>query len=154
MKAKTKNMTGLIVGVLVLVLAAVLFTTLFVKMDKLTTTETISAGSYSVGGLNANGVYQETEGSIYTKKNISADGLTVKIKKEAKVTYKIYFYDAKGGYISATEELTANFESSSVPDNAVYAKIVITPAEDEDGKISWTEKSDYAKALTVTVNKK
>ena len=146
-------MTGIIVGLVVLILAAVLFTTLFVKMDKLTTTETVSAGSYAVGGLNANGVYQETEGSIYTKKNISADGLTVKLKKDAKVTYKIYFYDVKGGYISATEELTADF-GDAVPESAVYAKIVITPTADEDGKVSWKEKSDYAKALTVTVNKK
>ena len=61
-------------------------------------------------------------------------------------------YDKDGEFVSASEELTADFDGE-IPENAESVKIMITPTADEDGKISVIEVLGYAAQLTVTVNK-
>lgn len=56
------------------------------------------------------------------------------------------------GRLSHTGPLGSDF-SGAVPENADTAKIVITPANDEDGKVSLAEVFGYADGLTVTVKR-
>ena len=51
-----------------------------------------------------------------------------------------------------SEELTSDWNGSA-PEGAESVKIMITPTEDEDGKVSLIEVLGYADQLTVTVNK-
>lgn len=119
------------------------------KLDE-QTTRTIHP-SYGVGGLTEDGKYLETESSIYTKEAFECQGLNVKMAFANTASYRIYFYDGDNNFIGATEILEENFDEKNVPYFAEFARIVITP--DEDEKISLLEVSGYANQLTISVNK-
>ena len=125
---------------------------LAVKLNRQTTVERIGAEAYSIGALDAEGAAAESEASIYTAKGFTVDGLKVTVADDAKVTYTLYFYDAEGKFLSATEALSDDF-GGTVPETAETAKIVITPTADEDGKVSLTELFGYAGQVTVQVNR-
>lgn len=117
-------------------------------VDKTTTTE-IRASAFSIGGLNANGKYKETKESIYTKDAFECQGLTITPKFESMVSYEVFFYNEDGEFLSNTGRMTTKY--NTVPAFAKYARIVITPLEDEE--ISLLETNKYAKQLTIVVNK-
>lgn len=125
---------------------------LFIKLDRQTTTTTIGGEAYSIGTLDETGKYVEGDTAIYLRKAITTDGLKVEIADEATIKYQLFFYDKDGEFVSASEELTADFDGE-IPENAESVKIMITPTADEDGKISVIEVLGYAAQLTVTVNK-
>ena len=102
--------------------------------------------------LNEDGEEVESDKSIVTRNAFTTDGMTVVFDADAKVTYKLYFYDEDEKLLSATDDLAEDF-SGTIPEKAVWAKAVITPTEDEDGKVSLTEVFGYASALTITVNR-
>lgn len=114
------------------------------------TTKTINP-TYAVGGLNEEGRYLETEGSIYTKDAFECQGIDVALAFDNNVSYRIFFYDEDTDFISATEKQTNNYDETTTPFNAMYARIVVTPNDDE--KISIFEKNGYAKQLSISVNK-
>lgn len=125
---------------------------LAVKLDRQTTVTRIGAEMYSIGGLAEDGTFEDGDMSIVTKTGFTTDGLTVMIADDATVTYELYFYDADGEFISATEALSADFDGK-IPEGAEAAKIVVTPAADEDGKVALTEIVGYASQVTVQVNR-
>ena len=49
--------------------------------------------------------------------------------------------------------MTADFDSSDIPEGAESVRIMITPTDDEDGKVTFTEVLGYANQLIVTVNR-
>lgn len=126
---------------------------LFIKLDRQTTTTTIGGEAYSIGTIDETGEYAEGDTSIYLRKAITTDGLKCELAKDAKIKYQIFYYDKDGKFVSASEELTADFDGTGIPETAETAKIVITPTADEDGKVSVVEVLGYASQLTVTVNK-
>ena len=125
---------------------------LFIKLDRQTSTTTIGGEAYSVGLIDETGENKTGDTAIYLRNAVSADGLKVEVAKDAKIMYKLFFYDKDGKFISASESLTADF-SGTTPDNTDSVRIMITPTADEDGKVSFTEVLGYAAQLTVTVNK-
>ena len=126
--------------------------TLFVLLDRQTTVTEIGAEAYTIAALDENGEQTDGDTSIVTRSAFTTDGLKVKIEDEATVTYTLYFYGAENEFISKTAALSEDFDGS-IPENAETAKIVITPIEDEDGKVELTEVLGYAGQVTVTVNK-
>ena len=126
--------------------------TLFVLLDRQTTVTEIGPEAYTIAALNENGEQTDGDTSIVTRSAFTTDGLKVEIEDEATVTYMLYFYGAEDEFISKTAALSEDFDGS-IPENAETAKIVITPIEDEDGKVDLTEVLGYAGQLTVTVNK-
>ena len=125
---------------------------LAIKLERQTSTTTIGGEAYSIGMLDSKGAIAESNQSIILRNAITTDGLSVKLGKDATVKYQLFFYDKNGSFISASEQLTSDF-NGSVPDNAETVKIMITPTADEDGKVSLIEVLGYANQLTVTVNK-
>lgn len=113
-------------------------------------TKEISSLAYKIGALDDNGTFMKNTASIVSKDFISSDGLTIKLQENAEVSYKVYFYDADKAFVSASEAQSADY-ADTIPENAKYAKIVITPLH--DAEVSIFEMSGYAKQLTVTVNK-
>ena len=140
-----------IVFLFLIVLAGGLIATV-VKLNGSIKTKEIGSSAYAVGTLNTTtGKYEENASSIYTKDFITVDGLTVKVKENANVSYKLFFYNKDQEFISATEKLTADMNSTSVVSNAKYFKIVITP--NADPKLSFFDVAKYAERVSVTVNK-
>ena len=95
----------------------------------------------------------ESDKSIVTRDAFTTDGLKIELADDAAVSYELYFYDADGEFVSKTGALTADYDGSTVPETAATVKVVITPTEDEDGKVTLTEVFGYASALTITVNR-
>lgn len=125
---------------------------LFVKLDRQTTTTTIGGEAYSIGTIDETGEYAEGDTAIYLRNGITTDGLKCELADDAQIKYQLFFYDADGGFLEASEELTSDWNGSA-PEGAESVKIMITPTEDEDGKVSLIEVLGYADQLTVTVNK-
>ena len=151
-KKEIKKVAGIVAGVLAVVLVAGLFTTLFVKLDRQTTTTRIGGEAYSIGTLDDTGEPTETNTAIYMRKSITTDGLKCEIAEDAKIKYELFFYDKYGEFVSSTGDLTADW-AGEVPEGAESVKVMITPTADEDGKVSIVEVLGYASQLTVTVNK-
>lgn len=113
-------------------------------------TKEISSLAYKIGALDDNGAFVKNTASIVSKDFISSDGLTIKLQENAEVSYKVYFYDADKNFVSASEAQSADY-TGTIPENAKFAKIVVTPLH--DAEVSIFEMGGYAKQLTVTVNK-
>lgn len=114
-----------------------------VKLHRQTTTTTI----------DETGAYKEGDTAIYMRKAITTDGLKCELEENAKIKYQLFFYDKDENFLSASEELTTDYDGTDIPKNAERVKIMITPTADEDGKVSLIEVLGYANQLTVTVNK-
>lgn len=108
--------------------------------------------TYEVGALTEYGKYVEDESSIYTKSAFECQGLKVKVDFDSEVEYQVFFYDELDNFISASDVFT-NGNDFILPVNAELARIEITPLNDEDGKISWLEKRDYANDIEISVLK-
>ncbi len=126
---------------------------LTVKLNRQTTTTIIGGEAYSIGAIGDDGLYSETDTSIYMRKAISTNGLKCELAEGAKIKYQLFYYDKDNAFISKSSELTANFNGIGIPETAKSVKIVITPLEDEDGKVSLMEVLSYASQLKVTVNR-
>ena len=125
---------------------------LFFMLDRQTTVTKIGAEQYIIGGLDDEGAAAEGDTSIVTRGTFTTDGLKVDLADEAEVTYELYFYDGEENFISSTGALSADF-NGEVPENAEYAKCVITPTADEDGKVDLMEVLGYAGQVTISVNR-
>lgn len=126
---------------------------LFVQLDRQTTVTELGPEAYMIGALDEEGKAVDGDASIVTRKVFTTDGLKVELADDAKVTYELFFYDEEDAYISSTGALSTDFLGLTVPLNAETAKIVITPVEDEDGKVSLTEVIGYADQVTVTIDR-
>ena len=107
--------------------------------------------TYAVGGLTENGAYLETEGSLYTENAFECQGLDIELDFKSNISYRVFFYDNENDFLSSTPKLTANYDEDTTPLFARFARVVITPNEDEE--IKWYEKSGYANQLTISVDK-
>lgn len=117
------------------------------KLDK----KNISKFSYSVGGLDGNGKYKSTNASVYTKDAFECQGLDCSLEFDNNVSYQVYFYDQNNVFVHTTGKLTGAFVKDSVPFFAKYARIVITPNDDD--VVTKTEIFKYASQLKVSVNR-
>lgn len=106
--------------------------------------------TFTVGGLNDSGKYEETEESIYTKTAFECQGLKITSDFDNTISFKVYFYDHNNQFIESTETQTMHYQGT--PIFAKYARIEITPNDDD--KVSWYEVSQYANQLDIEVSKK
>ena len=107
--------------------------------------------SFEVGNLTALGKYVEDESTMYTKDSFACDGLSIKLDFDNEINYKVYFYDSLDNFVEATDVYT---NSSDIEVKAVNARVVVIPTNDNDDKISWTEKMEYANEIEISVAKK
>lgn len=114
-------------------------------------TKKISKSAFSVGGLDAGGKYMNTNGSVYTKEAFDCQGLEANLAFDSSVEYQIYFYDQNNDFVHTTGKRSNAFVKTEVPFFAKYARIVITPKDDD--VVSKLEVSKYAKQLKLNVNR-
>lgn len=128
-------------------------------------TKTISSMAFSVGGINEQGNYVDSETSIYTKDMFECQGLSIEPDFEATGSFKVFYYSENKNFIAATETLNAVdgvYSKGNTFASAKYARIMITPdvPVDEDGeevddfKIRFYEATSYASDYSITVSKK
>ncbi len=146
-KLSMNRLLIIIAFVLIAVIGSGLIVTL-VKVNKTIDTKTLSATAYEIGSIDDTGKEDnENSTSIRSKKLYNADGLKIELDSDATVTYKIFFYAKDESYVSKL----ASGSSLSVPTNAEYFRIVITP--NNGGTLNYFDIATYAKQVTVTVNK-
>ena len=107
---------------------------------------------FSIGALTEDGKYSESKESIYSDA-FECQGLSVQLAFDHNISYEIFYYNQYSDFISSTGTLTENYNTveNLMPANTVFARIEITPNEDDE--ISWYEKSKYSKQLTIEVFK-
>ena len=127
-------------------------------------TKKLSPSLFSVGSINAQGNYEKSNLSVYTKEMFACDGLTIEPDFEANGTYRVFYYDNNKNFMGATPLMESEdgiYKTEAEYRFARYARIVITPdtpADDngdevEDFKIRSYNVSTYVRDYTITVNK-
>ena len=111
--------------------------------------------TFSLGGLTSYGRYLESDKSIYTEDYFKCYGLEVDLKFESTIKYQIFFYDKNGSYLDSSALLDRSY-SNEIPENAVYARIVISPTyegiiNEKDKKIHWYEVIKYSTQIKIKV---
>ena len=53
----------------------------------------MSSTKFSIGGLDVNGEYIDTESSIFTEDIFECDGLECTLDFDSAISYQIYFYN-------------------------------------------------------------
>ena len=106
--------------------------------------------SFEVGALGTDGKYVKDEEKLYTKDAFRCDGLQVKLDFDNEISYKIYFYDDVGNFVSSTDTYA---EGVDVRVNGTYARVEITPTNEDVGEINWFEKNVLSNQLTIKVYK-
>lgn len=112
--------------------------------------------SYSIGGLDDQGKYVESDATLYTKDAFECQGLTIKPDFDSNVKYQIFFYDEMGEFVNATSVLE-NAYTSAVPVKATHARLELTPVWSDDVKekdrvIKWHNKNQWTDNLEIRVN--
>lgn len=107
--------------------------------------------TYAIGGLTEQGAYLDTKASIYTENAFECQGLDIDMDFKNNVSYRVFFYDEDNDFLSSTPKLSENYDETTTPMFAKYARIVITPNDDDE--IKWHEKNGYANQLEIEVNK-
>ncbi len=115
--------------------------------------------NFSVGSLSTVGKYVDSEGSIYTKEAFECQGLKITLDFEDTISYKIFFYEDNGDFISSTE-LLEDSSTPTLPSGATHARIQIVPdwealdiTNAKEQVINWYEVSKYTKQMEIKVNK-
>lgn len=128
--------------------------TLFVFNSKINAndrTNELGRKDYEKGLLSAEGGEVKGTTAIRSKEYVPTRGLNVDYVENSGVKYVIFFYDNTQTFISATEELTEDFDAKTTPENAIYARVMITPLYDPE--VSRAEIKEYASALLVEWSK-
>lgn len=115
---------------------------------------------YEIGEINQQtGSYvPDSDGAIYSEA-FKCRGLKTTLNFENDVKYRIYFYTDNNVFISCTSIINGSYplDGQSMPENAVYARIEITPLfadveKEEDKVVKWYSVNKYAKQLIVQVD--
>ena len=152
MRSKTKNIFIFTAIALIFVMLA----GVFAKLNNMETEKKIGSTAYSVGAVSVDtGKYVDSNMSIYMKDMQELDGAEIKIEDEAQISYNIYFYNSEKAFISATQNLTSDFDNATAPEGAVYFRVQITPnaVDGEAVELSIFNVSKYAKQLDIVVAK-
>ena len=111
--------------------------------------------NFSIGGLNEDGTYKKTDGSLYTKDAIEASKVKVTLEFDSTVQYQLFFYDEFDEFISSGIQLGKGSESE-LPEGATHFRVVLTPVWDadvelDDQVVTLFNKGNYTKQITVSI---
>ena len=142
-----------------IVLAVLVFVGTFSAVAHIANSDkSVSPTIFSVGALDDNGQYVESDVSVYTKDAIECQGLKVTPAFDAQGTYRIFFYNEDDIFLSSTTS-TLEAYNTEIPELAKYARIMITPEPEEvsydedEWKIRFWETAKYAKGFKITVDR-
>lgn len=125
----------------------------------------IPNSAFKRGALDSNGLFVDSDTSIYTKDLIECVGLEIEPDFEASGSYQVFYYDVNKSFIGATELIDASEDGVYMKGNtfglAKYCRIMIIPEcpVDDNGntkenwKIRFYEVSNYADDYNISVSK-
>lgn len=127
--------------------------------------KTISSFGFERGGIDANGVYVDTNKSIVTKDLIECQGLCIEPNSETTGKFQVFYYYFDKSYAGSTDIMNASdgmYEKNDSFESAKYCRIVITPdasknsngQSDKSFAIAFYEVIGYANDFTIIVDKK
>ena len=127
----------------------------FSKIDSLQTSRKLTSSDYAVGAIAESGKIVESKQAFYTKDLMELDGSEIKLEEDATISYKVFFYDEDGKFISSTETLTEDLESSSIPENAKYFRVMVTPSpiDGEAVVCEFMNRGKYVNQISIVVGK-
>ena len=154
-----KILTVVLVGAII---AGVVALVAFLAKPK--TTKEVPITAYSVGALTNEGLYLESDDSIYTKDLIGCLGLTIERDFESESEYQVFYYGEEGNFLAKTEKLdediyifSADEDLTAIYDTIYSCRIVIYPdmgdVGAEEHKLYFWDVYTVANDFTVTVNK-
>lgn len=117
------------------------------RVNKLDKTDELSASDWEKGLIAVDGGDVRGTIAIRTEDFVPINGLNVDLRDNAGIVYQIFFYDENKVFISCTEELAVDFDKSTMPELAEYARFMIKPVNDPE--VSRSEIKEYASELTV-----
>lgn len=151
---KTKNLLKKVGIILLCVIAVGLCASVVLGTNDDTDYKRVNL-TWDVGGIDdENGAYiPELENSIYTVKSLECSAISLAADFNSDIRYSVYFYDEHDEFIQLVQNTGRELvvEGDAFPENAVSVRIVITPNDDENGKIGLFEKYKYANQLTVKI---
>ena len=131
-KSNAKSIVSLVI-VIAILLAAIGGITAWAKSE----TKTVPATAFTRGALNdTDGTFVKSKTTLVTEELFECRGLKVIPDFDNTSAYQVYWYNEDEIYLGNTDKLSASTKMvDSVPGAAVYARVVIYPAQvDEDGK--------------------
>lgn len=152
----SKSKKSTIISIVAIVLSFAAFLCVFVGSGNKSGNDGISYFDYSIGTIDDDtGKALDSKLSIYTRGKHDVEGLEIKLADEPTVTYKIFFYDEEGEYLSASNELTGDFASSGIPDDAATFRVLITPiaVDGEAVEVTTLNKASYIEQLDISFDK-
>lgn len=145
-----KNGKMVLVTVLSLVALALSGGALIRQISKEKTKE-LPSYSYTIGAVTDEGKIDAEDKTCITSDKLQVkDLVSIEIEEDAEVTVSVHWYDEEGTLLK-TDAVTDG--TPVAPEGAETFRIEIEPTDDDDGKVSAFEKSDYAKLVTVTLKK-
>lgn len=118
-----------------------------VKINRLDKTDELTKRDWEKGLIGADGGEIRGTIAIRTKGFVPIDGLTFDLRENPGITYQIFWYDENKVFIEATGELVVDYDMTTKPELAEYARIMIKPMNDPE--VSKSEIADYASELSV-----
>ena len=150
-----KQVVITVIAVAVLAALGVTAVSIFNKNEKDEDGYIVADLNFDIGGLDAEGAYKDTDGSLYTKEAIEATSVKVSLEFDSNVHYQLYFYDEFDTFVSAGIELGKGSEAE-VPEGATHFRLVLTPVWDsdvdkDDQKVTFLNRSSFTKQITVSI---
>lgn len=149
---KTRNKIG---KIFVIVIAAIIFLSLAagatLVIDSLSKITKIQVSPmFQVGGLDDEGKYKHTNSTIYSDL-FECQGLTVTPSFESDFDFQVYYYYPNEEFASSTEVMSGYYEVENLPEDVMYARIVIDPNDKE--VLYWYNILDYSMNIKIEVDK-
>lgn len=147
---KSNKVKWILTIVSVVLSLATLISCLF-AFGNMAETKTMSSTAYHIGTIDDGGKIVDSRKSIYSDMK-TTESLEITLDEDSQITYKVVFYDENEDFISMSETLETDFDTTATPENAEYFRVVITPnqIDGEDTIVNIFNMGKYTKMLNVT----
>lgn len=138
------------------VLSVVALVSAIIGLTKNITTTKLGSTDYAIGSVDSTGKVIDSKKSVYSKDLNTTDNLTIDIDEDtATITYKVAYYDENEKFVSMTEAMSKDLDTTSIPSTAEYFRIIITPnqVDGEDVTLNIFNMSKYTSQIEVTFDK-
>lgn len=154
MTATKKAKTSLVVSIVsaVLSVATILGLAIGIGNSQITTVKA-NANDFKNGAITETGKIVESNESAVLKEMATVEDMKIEVDEETcTITYKVAFYDEEENFITATEDLSEDFDVANVPENAKFFRVMVTPNEvdGEAVKLNVFNRAKYLKQITVS----
>ena len=149
---RRKNKARWAITLITFFMTIIMFSTfMFGIINKSSETANVGVLGWAIGNVGDDGKIVESKESIYTRQLNLVDGLKITYDDEATVKYKVAFYDEDKKYISTTDALDEDYDSTLTPETAKYFRIIVTPrqVDGENVKINSFTAIKYANQLEI-----